>query len=88
MVDADLREKCRKVVSDKIDQFQPDIICAHSLGTLLCYDLFTLDTVGGQKIRGRTFISFGSQIGNTFVKAKAWARASSHDCGKTVVPSI
>jgi metacaspase-1 len=72
VVDADLRQKCRKVISDKIDQFQPDVICAHSLGTLLCYDLFTFDDVGGQKVRGRTFISFGSQIGNTFVKAKAW----------------
>ena len=72
VVDADLREKCRTVISDGIDQFQPDIICAHSLGTLLCYDLFTFDGVGGQKINGRTLVSFGSQIGNTFVEAKAW----------------
>jgi metacaspase-1 len=72
VVDANLREECRAAISAKIDQFQPNIICAHSLGTLLCYDLFTFDAVGGQKINGRTFISFGSQIGNTFVKDKAW----------------
>ena len=72
VVDANLRGECRAAISAKIDQFQPDIICAHSLGTLLCYDLFTFDNVGGQKINAKTFISFGSQIGNTFVKAKAW----------------
>ena len=68
VVDANVREECRAAVSAQIDQFQPDIICAHSLGTLLCYDLFTFDNVGGQKINNRTFISFGSQIGNVFVK--------------------
>ena len=73
VVDAGLREKCRAAISDKIDQFQPDVVCAHSLGTLLCYDLFTFDAAGEQKISGRTFISLGSQIGNTFVKDKAWA---------------
>ncbi|MBV8141355.1 MAG: caspase family protein [Verrucomicrobia bacterium] len=72
VVDANLRKECRAAIAAKIDQFQPDIICAHSLGTLLCYDLFTFDTVGGEKINGRTFLSFGSQIDNTFVKAKAW----------------
>jgi metacaspase-1 len=72
VVDDKLRDECRKAISDEIDRFQPDIVCAHSLGTLLCYDLFTFDGVGRQKIEGRTFISFGSQIGNTFVKAKAW----------------
>jgi hypothetical protein len=72
VVDANLRADCRAAVSNEIERFQPDIICAHSLGTLLCYDLFTFDNVGGQKINNRTFISFGSQIGNVFVKAKAW----------------
>jgi len=72
VVDAGLRQQCRAAISNKIDEFQPDIICAHSLGTLLCYDLFTYDGLGGQKIQNRTFISFGSQIGNLFVKAKAW----------------
>lgn len=72
VVDDQLRAKCRAAISAKIDQFQPDIVCAHSLGTLLCFDLFTFDGTGRQKINGRTFISFGSQIGNTFVKAKAW----------------
>jgi metacaspase-1 len=72
IVDGNLRRACRDAISNEIDRFQPDIVCAHSLGTLLCYDLFTFDDTGRQKIRNRTFISFGSQIGNTFVKAKAW----------------
>lgn len=72
LVDENLRKQCRDAVNAAIDQYNPQIICAHSLGTLLCYDLFTFDNVGRQKIQGRTFISFGSQIGNTFVKAKAW----------------
>ena len=72
VVDEGLRQKCRDVISKKIDLFQPDIICAHSLGSLLCYDLFTYDDIGRQKIAGRTFITLGSQIGNLFVTAKAW----------------
>jgi hypothetical protein len=72
VVDDQLRSRCREAIAAEIDRFQPDIVCAHSLGTLLCYDLFTFDAVGRQKIQGRTFVSFGSQIGNTFVQAKAW----------------
>ena len=72
VVDSELRGKCRAVISDRINQFQPDIVCAHSLGTLLCYDLFTYNDAGRRMIEGRTFISFGAQIANTFVKAKAW----------------
>jgi metacaspase-1 len=72
VVDEKLRGDCRATISNEIDRFQPDIVCAHSLGTLLCYDLFTFDDTGRQRIQDRTFVSFGSQIGNTFVKAKAW----------------
>jgi metacaspase-1 len=72
LVDDNLRKQCRDAVGTAIERYNPQIICAHSLGTLLCYDLFTFDDVGRQKIQDRTFISFGSQIGNTFVKAKAW----------------
>jgi hypothetical protein len=72
VVDANVRAQCRDRVANLIDQFQPDIVCAHSLGTLLAYDLFSYDDNGRARIKDRTFVSFGSQIGNTFVRAKAW----------------
>jgi metacaspase-1 len=60
VVDEKLRGDCRAAISNEIDRFQPDIVCAHSLGTLLCYDLFTFDDTGRQRIQDRTFVSFGS----------------------------
>ncbi len=68
----DLRVACRQALAAEIERSNPDIVCAHSLGTLLCYDLFTQDQQGPQAIEGRVFITLGSQIGNTFVRAKAW----------------
>src|SRR5205814_203413 len=41
-------------------------------GSLLCYDLFTYDRKGRNAIKDRVFVSFGSQIGNLFVREKAW----------------
>ncbi len=60
-----LRDDARKVVEEKIKAFKPDIVCAHSLGSLICYDLFTGS--GAKLIQGRSFVSCGSQIGNPFV---------------------
>jgi metacaspase-1 len=73
VVEKELRAECRDRILKDIASFNPAIICAHSLGTLLCYDLFTHDKAGRAAIGGRTFISCGSQIANPFVKAKAWA---------------
>jgi len=61
----ELREATRAWLVDQIEGFQPDLICAHSLGSLVGYDAFTAN--GGDAIAGRSFISFGSQIGNPFV---------------------
>lgn len=60
-----LREATRAWLLDQIEGFQPDVVCAHSLGSLVCYDAFTAN--GGGAIEGRSFVSFGSQIGNPFV---------------------
>jgi len=68
----DLRTACRQALAAEIERSNPDIICAHSLGTLLCYDLFSQDQQGPAVIAGRVFVTLGSQIGNTFVRAKAW----------------
>ena len=60
-----LRAEARQVVEKKINEFNPDIVCAHSLGSLICYDLFSGS--GENLIKGRSFVSCGSQIGNPFV---------------------
>ena len=61
-----LREATRQWLIGQMRGFDPNVVCAHSLGSLICYDAFTHDP-GGSEIKGRTFISFGSQIGNPFV---------------------
>lgn len=60
-----LRSEARREVEKRIKEFKPDIICAHSLGSLICYDLFSGS--GANLIQGRSFVSCGSQIGNPFV---------------------
>ncbi len=61
----DLREKTRDRLADFIKSKKPDIILAHSLGSLISYDLFTQHP---ELVNNRAFISFGSQINNSFVR--------------------
>ncbi|MBV9999721.1 MAG: caspase family protein [Verrucomicrobia bacterium] len=67
-----LRKDLRAALSAAIQAFNPDIILAHSLGTLLSYDLFTHDDVGRKLAEGRIYITLGSQIANPFVRARMW----------------
>jgi hypothetical protein len=67
-----LRAELRTALTENIQQFGPDIILAHRLGTLLSYDLFTYDNVGRNLANGRIYVTFGSQIANTFVRARMW----------------
>jgi hypothetical protein len=62
-----LRARCRERVLEKMESFHPDVVCAHSLGSMICYDTFVRDT-GKDAIADKVFVSFGSQIGNDFVK--------------------
>jgi len=62
----------RAHLAAKMGSFQPDVILAHSLGSLIAYDTFKLDETanpGGNLIDGRTLVTFGSQIGNPAVRA-------------------
>lgn len=63
----DLREQARDRVVERVGDVEPDVVCAHSLGSLITYDTFiqpdTRDVFGG------VFMSFGSQIGNPFVRS-------------------
>src|ERR1700730_16226362 len=65
---ADLQRQLRRRLIEKIDTFQPDIIAAHSLGSIICYDTFTSNE-GGKACADRYFVTFGSQIANPFLKA-------------------
>ncbi|HEV8607361.1 MAG TPA: caspase family protein [Tepidisphaeraceae bacterium] len=70
--DADLRAESRGRVTDAIVKFKPDVIAAHSLGSLIAYDTLRLNPVLLQRpreARNRTFITFGSQIANPFVRS-------------------
>lgn len=61
-----LRAQLRKRLLDKLREFKADVLCGHSLGSLISYD--TLLQHGQQSISNLQFISFGSQIGNPFVR--------------------
>ena len=60
-----LRERLRQKLLDTVADRRPDVVCAHSLGTLICYDAFQRERPA---IAGRTLVTLGSQIGNPFVR--------------------
>ena len=62
-----LRRQTQDAVMSAMKRFEPDVVCAHSLGSLICYDTFQTEE-GKQAIAGKTFVSIGSQIGNEFVR--------------------
>jgi hypothetical protein len=62
---ADLRTELRDHLAASIDAHQPHAILAHSLGSLIAYDTFFYN---GGLVADRSFVSFGSQIGNPFVR--------------------
>ncbi len=71
--DGALRTAARQRVLDHTRRFDPHVILAHSLGTLLSYDAYARPE-GRPLIAGRTFVSFGSQIGNPFVRSTLGGR--------------
>ena len=48
----------------------PDLIVAHSLGSLLAFDYLCNDSRAA--LPATTLLSFGSQIGNLFVRNRLW----------------
>ena len=63
----ELQAALRKRLIERINAFAPDVIMAHSLGSLICYDAFTHEDKNA--CTGRYFVTFGSQIANPFLKA-------------------
>ena len=60
-----LRAGLRTRLLDRMQEKSFDLICAHSLGSLICYDAFR--RVPGA-LSDKTFIALGSQIGNPCVR--------------------
>lgn len=60
-----LREKARALIWNKLQTGDYGVVCAHSLGSLLCYDTFLRTP---KAIKGKYFVSLGSQIGNPCVR--------------------
>lgn len=66
--DDTLREQLCQRLAAQIEAEDPDIIFAHSLGSLIAYDTFQRAEYV-DLCKGRTFVSLGSQIGNPFVRS-------------------
>jgi hypothetical protein len=70
--DPNLRAQSRGRLTDAIVDFQPDVIAAHSLGSLIAYDTLRLNEALLQRAKpqkNRVLVTFGSQIGNPFVRS-------------------
>jgi metacaspase-1 len=63
--DDGLRERLRAEILKAVAAMRPDIVCAHSMGSLICYDAFQRNPGA---ISNSTFVTSGSQIGNPFVR--------------------
>jgi len=65
VADEALRAQLRKALTERIAADEPDVVCAHSLGSLIAYDTFAL---APDLVAGRALITFGSQIANPAVR--------------------
>ena len=65
--DEKLRNRVRAHLTSQIEAVKPDIIFAHSLGTLVTYDLF-LHPKNNRVIQNRFFITCGCQIGRAALR--------------------
>ena len=67
-----LRAQLRRHLGDAMREVEPDVVLAHSLGSLIAYDTLKQDEMANGAaalIRGRTLVTLGSQIGNPAVRA-------------------
>jgi metacaspase-1 len=53
---------------------RPDVVAAHSLGSLLTFDFFHNDDRAAEITDGNrvTYLTFGSQINNVFIRSRVW----------------
>jgi hypothetical protein len=69
--DEEFKRKSRKRVLDAVRKHRPDVILAHSLGSLITYNAFSHPDAKEAKVKETLarakYVTFGSQIGNPFV---------------------
>jgi hypothetical protein len=65
-----LRSALRATLLEQMRAFDGDMVCAHSLGTLACYDVFRQEVVSGQasQFDRKQLLTFGSQIAHPAVQ--------------------
>jgi hypothetical protein len=65
------QRESRKRVLDAIVDVQPDVVCAHSLGSLVTYNAFAHPDAAAAKpaaaLRRTRYVTLGSQLANAFV---------------------
>lgn len=68
---AELRDALSTRILESLIASQCDIVCAHSLGSLACYDAFrqVVAKDGGTMFSGKSLITFGSQIAHPGVQS-------------------
>jgi len=80
-VESALRRDLRNLLATKLAEFAPDVIAAHSLGSLVTYDFFHNDSRGATAAPDATYLTFGSQINNVFAHSRLFP-------GPTKVPGV
>ncbi len=69
--DDGFQRKSRKLILDAVREHRPDVILAHSLGSLVTYNAFShpdaKDADVAKVLSGASYVTLGSQIGNPFV---------------------
>jgi hypothetical protein len=71
VVEEHTRNELEKRFSAVLERERPDVIFAHSLGSLIAYDYFdSRADIADPPARGRILVTFGSQIGNIFVRSE------------------
>ncbi|MEI4471300.1 caspase family protein [Frigidibacter sp. MR17.24] len=66
------RREIRRLLLDRLRETQPDVILAHSLGSLLTYDAFAhrdaAEPAAAAALARAHYVTLGSQLGNPFVR--------------------
>lgn len=68
----EFQRKTRERALKKLKEFQPDVVLAHSLGTLVTYNAFSdpfvaIDPTYANILKKLKYVTFGSQLNNPFV---------------------
>jgi len=79
-VENGLRRDLRDRLAAMLTKEKPDLVAAHSLGTLVTFDFLHNDS-RARNFSNLTYLTFGSQINNPFVRARLWP-------GRIVMPAL